>query len=287
MIGLLLALSLGQCATGITDNTQTLCGQKAFTGLVDLQDALVLRGPTYSLAPGGGLFLAADYDMGWEFYGNKSSSEPGAEFTVTSLNDRAYGNMIAAYRADGTETFANDVQGNVFNGQGGAFWALGNSGALNYTCGEGLYCVIGGRLGSTYWGHHPATQVGNVYPMRAGFLFGAENPLSGTGAQTDKVLLFTYLGGWETQANIHSYELPWCDGNDVNPASENSDRYTGVIPDGGHSWYFAIDAGHAQDGDIMPWIVDVRKPCQCDHFLFDGGLTSSWRRLGTDFECKP
>lgn len=285
MISIFLLLALSQCASDVNDGPQTYCGSKAYTGLVDLQAGMVSRGTFYSL-PGGALFYGAGDDVGFEFDGNRSAAEPGAELTIKGLQDRDAGFMIHAYVANGRQTFANDIWGNVFNGQGGAYWALGNSGALNYTCAEGLYCVVGGRLPLNYWGHHPAVQLGNVYPMNAGFLVGAENPRSGTGNQTDKMWLITYLGGWETQANLHSYELPWCDGTDVNPESDNSDRY-GPMPDGGHSWYIATDAGHAQDGDIMPWIVDVRKPCQCDHLLFDGGLTSSWRRLGTDIECKP
>ncbi len=297
MIAILMASILSQCATSITDNTQTICGQKAFSGLVDLQDAMVVRGIAYTLAPYGGIHIASDNNMGFQFIGNKSAGDPAAELTITSTVPRSSGFAIATSNSDGVQTFAADVHGNIFNGcasaldggsfRCGAFIAIGESGALNFTVGEGLYVTTLGKLPVGYWGHHGAVTVGNSRAMIAGFLFDAENVDSEGGNQTDKKFLIGYKGQWETQAGITSSTLLICDGNDVSPESDNSDRYTGVIPDGGHSWYIATDAGHAQAGAIFPWVTNVHQACQCDPLFYDGGLTSSWRKLSDRTECTP
>lgn len=64
---------------------------------------------------------------------------------------------------------------------------------------------------------------------------------------------------------------------------------TATLPDAGtgicYDWYVATDAGHAQAGEIAMYVSDVNGACQCDPTKYDGGLTSSWRRMSDRSEC--
>lgn len=66
---------------------------------------------------------------------------------------------------------------------------------------------------------------------------------------------------------------------------------TATLPDAGtgvcYDWYVATDAGHAQNGEIAMYVSDVGGACQCDSTKYDGGLTSSWRRMSDRSECRP
>lgn len=150
MISMLLVLTLSQCATGITDNSQTLCGQKAFTGLVDLQDSLVLRGAAYTLAPQGGIFIASDNDLGFVFQGNRNAGSVDPELLVISTTQRTAGPSIAVANQNGVHVGRINFDGefeSLAPASSAAFTDNSSvSGHTALTSARGYFPVIVGRL---------------------------------------------------------------------------------------------------------------------------------------------
>lgn len=217
----------------------------------------------------------------------------GPSFWMQTRNHRTAGELFRLYNADELVLHI-DSAGNLVLDSGGHIIVNGHSGQNALTAMSGGYLYITGSLPSNYWGHHGALTVGNENKMIAGYLLQAWNP-SPRNDYTGYKFQINYQGGWETQAEIRSYELAICDGQDVHCDSDDSNRYDGSIIPGttlpnGHiacNWTTATDAGHAFAGNIMPWVVDVEEACQCVPRLFDGGVASGWRRMSTRAECVP
>lgn len=294
MLSLLAAALLTQCATGITDNAQTLCGIKTFPNglVVGSGGAIILAGGSY-IHSENAIYISDGVPA--------ESSSPS--FYLQSFNARTGGPLI---RVDNSTIPVMVLSPNgalrLYGDE--PIRIVGHSGHASLAAEENGYLYVVGSLPPNYWGHHGALTIGNENKQIAGYTLQLTNGRTVGGGATDYIAQWNYLGGWETQANLRSYEMPICDGTDVNPdPTQPSNRYgpgdplyCGPNADGGpigydggvcHNWYIATDAGHAMDGCILPWIVDVRAPCQCDSTLYDGGLTSSWRKLQNRAECRP
>lgn len=301
MLSLVAAVLLSQCATGITDNAQNLCGVKTFPegAIVGINSGdypgLAVRGAgvfldgTYSFIQSAGTMFFRDFAAG----GNL-----GFVFDTgyTKTNE-----LIRVYN-HGQLVFLLDKDGNLSLPGGGAFTVSGlHSGEYALKTDKGLYLPIGCDPTEMYWGHHGCVQAGAQSRMEAGFIFEAYNPMTNNGGATDHKFLVGYRGTLATQDDMRSYNLPVCDGTDVNPdPTKPSNRgpagdplycpVPGPLPDGGvcNDWYRATDAGHAMDGEVALWVNDVRSPCQCDHLTSDGGPSpAGWLKLGDRSECRP
>lgn len=291
-----------QCATGVTDNAQEFCGSKS------LPDGAIVgfNGGDYPglVVRGGGLYLDGTYSfvqsVGTMFFRDfGAASALGFVFDTGSTKN----NEHTRWYNHGSLLMLLDAAGNLSLPGGGSFVVSGlHSGEYALKTSPGLYLPIGCDPTAMYWGHHGCVQAGAQSRMEAGFLFEAYNPHSTNGAATDHKFLVGYRGSVATQDDMRSTNIMWCDGTDVNPdPTQPSNR--GPVgdplyctppgpnngPDGGvcNDWYRATDAGHAMDGEVVLWVNDVRSPCQCDSLYFDGGRSSSWRKLSDRSECKP
>lgn len=298
LIALILAAGTAsaQCATGVTDNYQTLCGIKTFEEVVVLKDGIYLDGQYSHIQAGGGRAIYMRDSV--------PAVSTAPSFFMQTLNKRLTGELFRLSNKDDA-VLTVDADGNlVLHGGAMVFSGLG-SGSYAIKAAGGLYLPIGGQLPENFWGHHGAVQAANVTPMTAGFPFEVYNGWSGQGLARDHVFMVGYKGSIATQAALRSYELMVCDGTDVNPdPTQPSNRYPDngnplgctLNPDGGthdvhgnlcNDWYKATDAGKSMDGEVVLWVVDVRQLCQCDSQFFDGGLTSSWRKMSDRSECRP
>lgn len=291
----LAAILLSQCAVTINDGPQVLCGQKIFTSGAYLGTGAPLWMSSSSYIHGEGPVYVSDGVAG-------ASVTPS--FYLQSYYSRTAGPLLRIDNAN-TPRMLLGAEGDLRIYSDLPIRVSGHSGTPSLAAYEGGYLTLLGSLPPKYWGHHGAVTIGNESVMTAGYLFQlAGATFDGQNDGRIYKAQWNYLGGWETQADVRSFDLPICDGLDVNPPSYPSNRYgptppagcapgpTGG-PDGGvcHDWYVATDAGHAMPGSLMPWVVDVRAACQCDPEHFDGGRTSSWTRVSgrgrIGEECRP
>ena len=300
--------AFAQCASSITDGAQTLCGAKTFTGGAVIGDnsgeypGLLVKGAGVVL-DGPYSFLQTNPTANRSMY-LRDSVVPGSTAPSFSLQTRS-------------ARLASDEILRITNGDAPVAFLFGDgswnmpgalrvgtalhSGEWSLTGRSDGYIAIGGGAPLGFWGHHGAVQVGNVRRMVAGFPFEVYNAISDTGAATDHVFMVGYRGTISTQADVRSTNIQKCDGTDVNPdPTQDSNRYpNGCVPnpdggpinpaDGGvcNNWYVATEAGHAQPGEIALWVSDVEDACQCVPRLYDGGLTSGWRKMSDRTECRP
>ena len=287
----------------LTADDQSISGVKTFLDGANFDgQGIHLTGPFGFLqqTDGRGLYLRDSLAGG-------SSS---IDFYLQTLNTRTAGEVLRISNNASASLVLDYASVLSVNGETAHFLCNGlASGAYCLLAGSNLYLGLGGQLPARYWGHHGAVQVANVTRMTAGFPFEVYNAYSGTGLATDHIFMVGYRGSISTQSNLRSYELMVCDGTDVNPPSDPSNRYSPTpplgctpgfesdggykydagLPDGGvglcYDWYVATGEGHAQEGEIVLWVDDVGEACQCDATYYDGGLTSSWRRMSDRGEC--
>ena len=309
MLSLLAAVALSQCATGITDNAQNLCGLKTlpersivgynggdYPGLTVRGSGVLLDGPySYVQTTGGRTLYMRDSvpvnSSSPSFYFQTANARYGWEeiYRFTNGNDALtvlYGDGTLVVRALRTvEAHSGDP----------ALAALGN------------YVGVAADFPPNYQGEHGALTVSGGTACRGYNLLQAGNGRSGTGARTDYAFNVSCRGGIYSRDLINSTELPVCD-NGLSEPPEPNNRYgncpnlvtqtqcnfgtCGVQTDGGYCYdwttFYGPDAGHAKAGETFGFVADVGEGCQCVPAKYDGGASpAGWFKQSDRTECRP
>lgn len=164
------------------------------------------------------------------FDGRRSAADDGAEFTIRGLNAREGGNILDLRPLSQSSVFSVDNNGVVsitgpntsFDGgavvSGQIQEASGRSGHPLIVAYPGQSLTMHGKFNAPgavgtnnllldggvspdggYWayaGRHGDVSLGAEYPRTAGMLLDVQNPISGTGAYTDKKFFVDYKGGF-------------------------------------------------------------------------------------------
>ena len=313
MLSMLAAVVLSQCATGITDNAQNLCGTKTFPeGVVigvnsgDYQGAVIrgsgvlLDGPySYIQTTGGRTLYMRD---------TVASGSSSPSFYLQTTNARTASDEVLRI-TNGT----NPVL--IIYGDGrmviGTIRNYGHSGDPALQAAVGAYLGLSSDLPLNYQGEHGALSVSNATACtnEAFNLFQLSNGVSGSGARTDYAFNVTCLGGRYSRATVNSYSLPLCN-NALGEPPEPNNRYgactnlanpsapncnfgpCGVLVDGGYCYdwttYYGPDGGYAKNGTVFDFVTDVGEGCQCVSTKYDGGVSpAGWFKQSDRTECRP
>lgn len=203
-----------QCATGITDNTQYVCGTKVFQAPTIVDNNLYVGGYIGVLTNGQALVLA----------GRRHNGDEGAELTLLGSNQRSSGRMLDIRNASNEGVFTVDVRGNVsLSGYGTGSYAqivdaTGVAGHVMMTTTPGQAVIMAGKFNDPtapsfmatladggmspdggyfeFAGRHGDVTMAATFPRNAGMLVDFQNPQSGNGAYTDKKAFIDYAGGF-------------------------------------------------------------------------------------------
>lgn len=293
MLSLLAAVVLSQCATGITDNAQTLCGSKTFTSDLTVSgnvyaDLLFTAGDLYV----GGVVRLATNGQAFTMLGRRHADDDGAELTVRETNNRAAGGTLLDLRRYGNESaHAVDNRGNVFlRGTvdttnpdlpfGSIIDDTGTPGHYALMASRGLGLTIAGRFGEPggpcalrpdggttadggcfpFAGRHGDNTAAAMYPRNEGMLQDWQNPQSGYGAYTDKKAFIDFQGGFGQAHGLSRAQFGVCP----------SELVMVVYP--GSTQQFQFRYGH--EVSALLFAFDEERWFQC--------TSSGWRRLALE-----
>lgn len=308
MLPLLAAMLVSQCATGVTDNAQTLCGVKTlpqgvvvgenagdYPGAVVRGSGVLLDGPYASIQTTGGRHVYLRDD--------RAASDPSPSFVLQTRSFKV--GEIARFYNGNTLLLTLQADGNLVLHGDGAFTTSGaHSGSPALRPSSGAYLGVSARLPPNYQGEHGALSVSNENPCVGHNLLQAGNGRSGT--RTDYAFNVSCRGGIYSRDMINAADLPICD-NGLSEPPEPNNRYGGcpnlVTPkacnfgqcgaqvDGGycHDWttFWGHDAGHAKAGEVFGFVADVGEGCQCVPAKYDGGVSpAGWFKLSDRSECR-
>lgn len=304
MLSLLSAVLLSQqCATGITDNAQTMCGEKTFSAPTHIGSRLYLRNGSFVFAVDGQPVQMIDTvptsdvatpSFALETYYPRTAASPVFSLRVSEY-EGGPADLVFMVRGDGT------VLAPRFEQMGG------HSGAAALVAPEGLYLPFLNRFPRHYQGDHGGATFSGEYPCEGYPMIQASNGRSDGGSRDDYRVNFSCEGGWYSQGTTNSYDLPRCTGQ-VSSAPEPNNRYgpclnllhptdppcnfgpCGELLDGGYcyDWTTQYGAPTAHRGETMPLVDDVGEGCQCVPAKYDGGVSpAGWFKLSDRTECKP
>lgn len=297
MLSTLAVILLTQCATGITDNSQNLCGQKTFPDGAHFTYPIYLSG-TYG-------YIQSAYSL-YMRGAVPASDAVTPEFYFDGANYRANGPIMRVN--NGYQPIM------VLDSKGGlTLWGdepirvNGHSGNTALQAGTNGYLTIAGDLPQNYQGEHGAvTVVPGRFPCVGANLIQASSGRSGVGARTDYAFNVSCRGGIYSRDMITSSELPICNGSLPEPPAPNN-RY-GPCPDladggimgsfglhgpqidGGycHNWTTMYGPPTAKAGETFGFVADVEQGCQCVPSKYDGGASpAGWFKLSDRSECRP
>lgn len=298
MGSILIALALSQCATSLTDQPQNICGQKAALDGLSVWTGVVLRGGAWVVSIDSSPFRVTD--------SVPSGDTVTPSFYFETYAARAAHAPVLQVRNGGSPVYTVYGDGDVLADRitvGG-----GVSGSVGVSAYAGRYLVVTGDHPNAYYypGVHGAVQVQNKSPMRFGYPFEVNNAIDSYGAVTNTHEGHKFLVGARGQLVTYDYtmsgNLPICDGSDnFPPSDEPTNRGSGPFCDdppldGGHikadggtcwDWYRAVGEPRVPAGTLFLYVADVEESCRCVPRFYDGGLTSSWRKVSDKTECVP
>lgn len=314
MLSILAALALSQCATGITDNAQSLCGLKTlpegavigynggdYPGIVLRGSGLRLDGPYSSIEREDGRSIYVRDDV--------PADSLAPSFLLETRRARLSSDPILVVRKGGPGApvvlFTLFGDGTI---QTGTIQTTGHSGDPALSA---LHNYVGVSAGFPphYQGEHGALSVspGSACENEGFNLLQLSSALSGTGARTDYTYNVTCRGGVYSRNPPKSWELPVCNNGLPEPPEPNN-RYGNctalTIPlqgnfglygaqiDGGYCYdwttYYGPDGGMAKNGTVFGFVDDVGEGCQCVSTKYDGGASpAGWFKLSDRTECRP
>lgn len=311
MLSLLSAVLLAQCATGINDNAQNLCGTKTFpNGVVIGQNGGDYEG---AVVRGSGVLLDGPYSYVGTTGGRalilrgsvSSGSSPSFVLDTYGYARTASEEILRVYNGN-TPIFVLYADGRIVTG---VVETVGHSGDPSLFS-RNNYVSVAAGFPPHYQGEHGALSVspGAACENEAFNLFQLSSAKSGTGARTDYAFNVTCRGGVYSRDPPNSYELPRC--NDALPEPpEPNNRYGnctnlvsgglqgnfglyGPQTDGGYCYdwttYYGPDGGYAKNGTVFGFVADVGEGCQCVVTKYDGGASpAGWFKLSDRSECRP
>ena len=222
-----------QCASGVTDNPQTICGAKTFTQPLTVYADVYTDGSMYI----GGYVRALTNGQAFVCDGRRLTGDVGAEMTVRETNERAAGGMMLDLRRFGnTSVFGIDNRGNVFvrgtsEGESGTIHdATGIAGHHALTASPRLGLTISGRFGEPggpcatlpdggtapdggcfpFAGRHGDVTAAATFPRHEGMLQDWQNPQSGIGAYDDKKAFIDFAGGFGQAHGLNRAQFGVC-----------------------------------------------------------------------------
>lgn len=318
MLSLVTALLVTQCATGITDNAQNLCGAKMFPqGVVVGENSGDYPG---LLVRGGGVWLDGPYSfvqippgLGRSLYlrddAPVNSEQPS--FFFETRRPRAASDPVLVVRRAG-ENGGPSVEIYRLLGDGTVVAAsfkttAQHSGYPTFQA-EKNYVGVTADFPPYYQGEHGALSVSATNPCYGYNLIQAGNGRSGAGARTDYAFNVSCRGGIYSRDLLNSDELPVCNGALNEPPAPNN-RYpatpcSGLVQpplagnwgpygpqvDGGfcYDWTTMYGPPSAKAGETFGFVADVGEGCQCVPAKYDGGASpAGWFKLSDRTECRP
>lgn len=306
---LIAKLALAQCATGVTDGAQNLCGVKTLSsGAIIGENSGAYPG---LVVRGGGVWLDGPYSFvqvpdgaGRPVYFRDdvpSGSEAGS-FIFEARRHRLLTDPIMVVRRKEENGATSVIFSLLANGtiNTGTIVTSGNSGAASLQA-SGNYVTLSADFPPHYQGEHGALSVSSKHPCHAYNLIQAGNGRSDAGARTDYAFNVSCRGGIYSRDLLNGSELPVCNGGLPEPPDPNN--RTAACPDlaedlggygpqvdGGYcfNWTTMHGPAMAKAGETFGFVLDVGEGCQCVPSKWDGGASpAGWFKLSDRSECRP
>lgn len=314
MLTIIAALLTTQCATGITDNAQNLCGLKTlpegaivgynggdYPGLVVRGGGVWLDGP-YSFVqtpPGTGRAILMRSDVLADAAGGSFIFE---QWRVRNPNDPV---IVVKRLVEGGAT--DEIFRLLNNGTvvAASFMTTAQHSGYPTFQAQKNYVGVTGDFPPNYQGEHGALSVSATNPCHGYNLIQASNGRSDAGARTDYAFNVSCRGGIYSRDLVNAADLPICNGGLNEPPPPNN-RYgpcpdlvtqtqcnfgtCGAQVDGGycHDWTTMYGPPSAKAGETFGFVADVGEGCQCVPAKYDGGASpAGWFKLSDRTECRP
>ncbi len=246
-------MATGSVAGCVSAVAQTFAGVKTFNDAPDFQSGYTSRSIMYFEAGSAtGVFVQHASDTGFYFGGNKSATDTGAEFIISTQTPRTAGNLIETHN-DVYTPFATDFGGSIYTGCGpnpdGGFNYCGSfvdnsgvSGHISLTSRLGDFVVVAGQLPDNYYGHHGAVTIGNT-GTKPQFL--TEWISDNLGGATNFVLGVTDQGGIsQSESGLSLAQFHPCGNFDLAPTDGGNQR-----TDAGYAFGSTLQYAH----DLQKW----------------------------------
>ncbi|MBP6479892.1 MAG: hypothetical protein KA310_03500 [Pseudomonadales bacterium] len=315
-LALVAALATAQCATGITDNAQNLCGTKTlpngavvgqnsgdYEGLVVRGGGVWLDGP-YSFVqtpPGSGRAVLLRSDV--------LADAAGGSFIFEQWRVRSPGDPVVVVKRLLSNGLTDEIYRLLNNGTvvAASFKTTAQHSGYPTFQAEKNYVGVSADFPANYQGEHGALSVSATNPCIGYNLIQAGNGRSDAGARTDYAFNVSCRGGIYSRDLLNSTELPVCNGA-LNEPPEPNNRYVGCAPlanpsaplcnfgacgvlvDGGYcyDWTTMYGPPSAKAGETFGFVADVGEGCQCVPAAYDGGASpAGWFKLSDRSECRP